>query len=355
MQLKRIGLAVSSAALALWFVGCGPDDGTPPTGCAACATNEICHPVEKVCVRTCSAGADCPDSAKDCGTLVGVGVDGGTTKVCRCATDQLCKGGSLGSSAVCSVESKVCVVACSTDAACGTGRKCENGQCKTAATTCSPACAGTQVCDTSASPPACVNKCGQGTCGTGKVCNFATGVCEAPKACVSTNPQPDACTYGQFCSGTSCSEVAKAACSGFTGSTHGISWGPGKNGAVIHNVLKESYTVASGFCSGAPGPNRYKAKIEAYDPAGGFPAGSCTNPGAAAGAPESSMRAKLHLVDPQGNEVTSGAGDIQCVNTTNGGKNTVFYVNFCSTSTSGYTAALHFVDGNEVCSTISAN
>lgn len=359
MQLKRIGLVVTSAALALVWAGCpeGDDGNTGACTATSCGAGQICHPVEKVCVKTCTSSTDCPDSAKTCAPLATAGADGGTSQnICQCATTALCNAGQAGGSLVCSDETKVCVVKCSTDAACGTGRKCDTatGQCKTQASTCTPACAATETCDTTQNPPKCVAKCGQGTCTGGKVCNFTSGACETPKTCAAANPQPDACSYGQFCSGTSCGEVPKPTCTGFTSSSHAAAWGVGKSGAVIHAITKDvnGSQNASTFCGGK---NRYKVKIEAYDLAGTFPAGSCTNAGAQAGTPEQSMRAKLHLVDASGDEVAVGAGDIQCVNTTNSGKNTTFYVNFCSDSSTGYTAALHFVDGNEFCANVAAN
>src|SRR5262245_2460199 len=98
MRFLRVSL-LCTAALGLLMLCCGPDGPVRD-----CAEAEIKHSVEGVCVKPCNAGSDCPDSAKDCGPIVGTtggstdagtSTDGGTSggqKICRCATTALCAG-----------------------------------------------------------------------------------------------------------------------------------------------------------------------------------------------------------------------------------------------------------------------
>jgi hypothetical protein len=360
-KLGLIGLAVGFAfAAGLSACGEGGEGGSTCTGDTDCGTGEICHPVAKQCVQTCDQASDCPDYAKTC-EGVDVPTDGGTatgTKICKCSTDQICAG-SLGETVVCSDEFKICMTKCGSNADCPAGYDCETGtgECKKAgAATCTPACTANQVCDTSGATPTCVAKCGQGTCTGGRICNFETGACETASSCAAANPQPDVCTYGQICQSSTCAEVPKTTCANF-GNTHTDPWGAGFTGAIVYELSKFQYQAAAAFCGGTN--NRYKAKISAYDPQGRLAAGTCTDPGETRGSEEIAMEALFHFVDPNGNEI-SPKPFIQCVNTTNGGKNTTFYVNFCSSTATGYSAGIHFEgtgttgSGNAYCATITA-
>ena len=51
-----------------------------------CLESELCHPDEKICVRTCTTLADCPRGATSCEAL-------NTQKICECPTKE-CVGGS---------------------------------------------------------------------------------------------------------------------------------------------------------------------------------------------------------------------------------------------------------------------
>jgi hypothetical protein len=304
-------------------VGCGgpgkSDGGVDCTTDAECTDDQICHPTAQTCVTKCTTADDCPDDHKTCATLGSVGTGGTSQAFCQCTTDALC-----GTGNVCSTQDKICAESCTTDNDCTAGRSCSGGQCVTNSAACSK----------------------QGECGTGNVCDFTTGKCEAAKTCNAGEAQPSSCSYGQYCVTTTCTEVPKATCGSFGGSAHAASWGAGKNGPVIIDVEKYAHTSNDTFCP-VGSRERYKIRVTAYDPAGGFPSGSCTTPGAAAGTAEAAILSELHLVNPSGGEITDGT--VQCVNTTNGGKNTTFYVNYCTNDNDGYTAAVHFVDGNEAC------
>ncbi len=336
MNFKKIGLVLVSAGLAAFAVGCG-DGGTGGDGTctsnANCATDEICHPVAKVCVHTCTAGSDCPDSAKTCDVIKGgttASTDGGATgqKVCQCSTTPFCNDGNVGGSLVCNDEIRVCEVKCTTDTNCSSGRKCDTatGQCKAGTSSCTPACATGQVCVNSA----CVASCKVGGCGT-QVCNTTTGQCEAPKTCSTGSAQPDTCGVGQFCSGTSCKDTSTASCANIT--AHGASWTPAKTGNIIYEITKT-------FC-GATNPERAKVSVKAYSPTGGtaFPV-------------EAGLPAILHYVKADGTE-GSIATSVQDYTLSNSNKNLTFSLNFClPTGSTTFSLALHFVDGNEQCAQI---
>lgn len=342
MQLKGLRFVLLSAA-AMVVAGC--DGGLLPDG-GTCPEGEVMHPTAGICVKTCTAGADCPSEAKTCAALGGTSTDGGTagdggttgTMICQCSTDEICQS-ALGSNVVCSKLDKVCVTKCSTDSGCGTGRKCNTstGQCEVSntTTTCTPACGTGQICDNGT----CVAACTVGSCTGGQVCNTTTGVCEAPKTCSTGNAQPDTCNNGQFCSGTSCKDVSAGSCANIT--AHGASWTPASNGQVIYDVSKVFFKVDTAFC-GNSNSERVKVRVLAYagPNASAFPA------------TEAGLTTMLHYVKADGSE-GSIATSVQGYAVTNSNKNAQFDLNFCLPSGSTtFSLGLHFVNGNEVCAQI---
>lgn len=134
MRLTHAGLFAAAGAFVVFAVSnCGGEGGgdTTCTVDADCSTQEICHRAAGVCVKTCSAATECPDSAKDCGpnTDTRASADAGTQKICRCSTDALCNGGSTGE-LVCSAAYKVCTAKCTSNADCAGGTcNTTTGQC----------------------------------------------------------------------------------------------------------------------------------------------------------------------------------------------------------------------------------
>ncbi len=211
----------------------------------------------------------------------------------------------------------------------------EEGTCQT-----SVDCAVNETCDVSTN--LCVANQAEtctrpGTCGGGQICNVSTGECTFAGTCSATNPQPDACAYGQFCSSANCAEApaATAACTNFANAGHSLTWGAGKTGPVIYSITARPTVTDTGFC-GTGSPNRYRLDVLAYWGEGTFP-GS-----------DRSLETALHIVEPDGTEILS-TNTVQNVTTTNAGKNVSFTVNLCRSSGSTYSAGLHFTDGNEVC------
>ncbi|HYH98066.1 hypothetical protein [Hyalangium sp.] len=213
--LKTMMMLIALSAMSLVMTGC-PTDEEGSLTCALdadCIEGEICHPNAKVCVKTCTAGADCPSSAKTCAALS----TADNRQVCQCATDTLCN--SEGTTdLVCSNLDKVCATKCTTDASCGTGRTCDTatGQCK----------AGGVVGDT------CTGE-GQSTC-----------------------------TYGtQFCSASKCTALPTPSCQNYTNFANKSELGT--TGVIIYSARVESAATDTAFC-GNTDTKRVKIAISAY-------------------------------------------------------------------------------------------
>ncbi|WP_224244628.1 hypothetical protein [Hyalangium gracile] len=141
---------------------CVPKEGRnlQCTTVADCLASELCHPTAKVCVRTCTTGSDCPDTAKSCGALSATD----SSRVCQCSTDASCNSDRLDASLVCSNLDRACTPKCTTDASCGSGRTCDTatGQCKAKVDrnllcTSSANCLGSELCHPTAK--VCVQAC----------------------------------------------------------------------------------------------------------------------------------------------------------------------------------------------------
>lgn len=354
-MLNRIGLiGLAGAAAVAVFLACGGDGQTGGLTCTTdgdCLAGEICHPEAGVCVQTCESGADCPDSAKNCDTIVGTSVDGGTgQKICQCTTDQLCAGGAAGTGAVCMEAFDVCMAACASNTDCPSGFECETstGQCTaTGGGTCSPACTGDQVCDPNTNT--CVAKCtfGAGCSGT-QMCNLTTGVCEAAPACTASDPQPSGCQYGAECANSNCQfvpDVTAMNCTNFGSTTDpeaqaALNWTPDTGtGPVIWDATKESQDTT--WCDAASAtPKNVRVRVKAYQgPNGTFP----TTLG--------SLQGFFYVkVDGANQDATQLIRPTSGYTVTNNGKNAEFLLNFCiPASQNMLQIGLFFTNGNAFC------
>jgi hypothetical protein len=330
MNFKWLILAFLAAALVGGVIAaCGGDSaGTTCTTDSNCSSGTVCHPTAKQCVKTCSSPSDCPNNQNFCAPFTGgVGADGGvatTPNICQCTSDSQCAGGSTGSTSICNNIDKICQTKCSRDSDCLAGRTCNtsSGQCV--------AGAGGR-CTT------------QGTCGSGTICDFSNGTCGAPRSCNSANPQPDACSYGQYCA-TNCQEVPKpsSTCPNFGGSAHGLAWGYPSTGPIIHSVTLTTISSTDGYCPGGV-PWHYQVNVRGYTT-------SNTNPPTFT-ATRAGIEGILHLVDPSGQEISS-SGTVTNVSGSNGNRNVSFSVNYCRTASGAYSAGMHFINGNEYCTSI---
>jgi hypothetical protein len=237
MQLRKTVMMLTAlSALSVVMTGCpGEEEGALTCSLDAdCIEGEICHPSAKVCVQTCTAGADCPDSAKTCDPISTTD----SRKVCQCKTDQLCAG--EGTDLVCSTLDKVCTSKCTSDSSCGTGRSCDvaTGQCKVSGPkTCTPACTGNQVCDTN------------------------TGTCVNNGASCSGEGQ-STCIYGtQFCSSSTCQAIPAPTCDNYTAFQGKSSLGT--TGTIIYTATVQSAAIDTAFC-GNTNTKRVKVAISAY-------------------------------------------------------------------------------------------
>lgn len=320
MQLRSAVLAAFFvAASSVVVVGCGEEGGGQAacTDNSACGENEICHPFAKVCVQSCSIGADCPRTAPTCGTIdLGDGTQ--SELFCQCSTDEIC-GGGVGSSTVCSdSQDMICAVQCG-EGTCGEGRECNaEGHCVNSA----PGGGNGQVGD------ACEN---------------------------NTTEEPTSCSYGLFCSGdeatgecTAVTAPADLTCPNFTTQgAHAADWDPASStGPVIYEVTTSSVTEGTGgFCGGTGTWTRHRLLVKAYRIEGTFP----TEGGAAA---DRALEEELHFVRTDGSEGPT-LNTVQDLTVTNDGRNAQFIFNLCDFDNDPQiVVGLHFEPGgNPVCAT----
>jgi hypothetical protein len=222
MQIRTMKLMLAVlGAMSMVLTGC-PDGGRESLACTdntECIEGEICHPTAKVCVQTCTASADCPESSKACEAISATNAQ----KICQCSTKELCQRDERVSDA-------------------------SNLEC-TAAKVCAPP--GTT--------PACTKN---EDCTGGQTCDVTSGTCKAPTTCQGTGQST--CGYGQFCNNNTCAAapVAEATCENF--SQNRPAWSPStSNGPVIYSVERTGYQVNSSFCQ-ASAPDAFLVRVRAY-------------------------------------------------------------------------------------------
>jgi hypothetical protein len=129
MSLKKL-LWLGAVVGGLSLAGCSAlqsDDLTRCTSDAACPDDSLCHPLAKVCVKSCTSAADCPSTAKSCS---GVSAESGSTRMfCECQSTELCDGDE---NTICASEEKICEPKCTNDVDCTFGRRCDTatGNCQ---------------------------------------------------------------------------------------------------------------------------------------------------------------------------------------------------------------------------------
>ncbi|AKJ02413.1 hypothetical protein ATI61_108200 [Archangium gephyra] len=221
MQLRKMTLMLAAlGAMSMVLTGC-PDGGRESLTCTAdtdCIEGEICHPGAKVCVQTCTSGADCPESSKTCEVISSTN----STKVCQCSTDALCQRDeriSDASGLKCSTTHKVC-----TDG------------------------------DTTPTPTTCSGE-GQSTCAYGQFCSGTTCTAVPAPTCANFDP----------------AQGGRAPTFNAATST----------GPIIYDVTQVSFAQDS-FCgdgtAGSTGLTA-KARVKAYIKTGTFPAEKSGLPG----------------------------------------------------------------------------
>jgi hypothetical protein len=200
MQLRKMTLMIAALGLTLAACGGGGREDLSCDSDASCLENETCHPQAKVCVQTCSTGADCPESAKTCEAISATVA----TKVCKCSTDALC-------------------------------------QRDTSVTD-----ASTLTCDT-----------------TYKVCKSGTGTPGPTPGASCSGSSQSTCGYGQFCNGTTCAAAPEAAATCENFAQNRPPWSSASSGPVIYSVTKNTYQANSPYCQ-ASAPNAFIIRVRAY-------------------------------------------------------------------------------------------
>jgi len=304
MQLRKMAMMLTAlGAMSVVLTGC-PEGGGASTTCAAntdCLATEICHPDAKVCVQTCTAAADCPDTAKSCAALGGTSTEKDTL-VCQCSTNELCNKDRATADQVCSTEYSICVTKCSTNTDCGTGNTCDTatGQCKPEDT-------------------------------TGATC---------------TGAGQSTCSYGQFCSSSKCEAVPAPTCDNFDPAKGGKTpvFNPATStGPIIFEITQSSWgadSISPAFCG--DGVDTAKIQVKAYQ------SGTNTFPA------QKSALSGLFYVKVNGSQ-TAGETLIRSSQYTVSadGKQATFTMNFCPGNLTTISLGLYFTGGNEICSQIS--
>ncbi|WP_207057193.1 hypothetical protein [Corallococcus macrosporus] len=179
-----------------------------------CLALEFCHPTAKVCVQTCTTGADCPDTAKQCDALSSTD----SRRICKCATDALCNVEDGSSNRVCSIQDSVCTPRCTEDAQCGEWQRCDtaSGHCK------------------------------------------ARGDTGAP----CTEEGQSNCDYGtHYCSSNVCTALWEPTCPNYTNFPN-KDW-LGTTGPILYGFRLLSVTTDTAIC-GSASPNRWDIALSAY-------------------------------------------------------------------------------------------
>ncbi|WP_309893298.1 hypothetical protein [Archangium sp.] len=177
--------------------------------------------------------------------------DGGREDLACTATTDCLEG------EICHPSAKVCVQTCTT-----------GGDCPESAKTCEAIGGGNTQMICKCSTDALCQRDERVADASTLVCNTASKVCAPP----GTTPTPttcqgtsqSTCSYGQFCSGTTCAAapVAEATCENF--SNNRPAWSPStSNGPVIYSVERTGYQVNSSFCQ-AGAPDAFLVRVRAY-------------------------------------------------------------------------------------------
>jgi hypothetical protein len=126
MRLKKL-LLLGTLVTGFALTGCSVLQPGELESCTAdefCDDDSLCHPVAKVCVKTCTFAEDCPDTAKSCEPL-----SGDARSFCACQSTELCDGDE---NIICTESEKICAPKCTSDVDCTLGRACDkaSGNCR---------------------------------------------------------------------------------------------------------------------------------------------------------------------------------------------------------------------------------
>ncbi len=327
----------------------GSGGGSASKFCSAdsqCKSGQICHPSAKVCVKTCTAGSDCPSGAKTCdlppSELTG-------PKVCNCSTNALCAADTAGT--VCSAFDTLCTAKCTANSDCPATRACNTttGQCLAPGSNDGGTGGGSGGGAGGGGGGAGGGSasCTLGSCSGGQICYFVTNTCQTPQSCSTTaTPQPDSCGYGGNCNAGTCAEIVPGTCANFVAGSNPLAWDPSmlsSNGPVIYGLSKVSFGNDVAFCGLADGglgptPVRAKIHVRAYSEMAVLV--SETNQPA------------FHYVRTDHSELTLGATSIQNYKSDGGSRQADFDINLCApVGTTSLTTGFYYTNGNAACFT----
>ena len=222
MQLRKMTLMFAALSVASLMMACD-GGGRTTLACSAttdCLANELCHPQAGVCVQTCTASTDCPESAKDCSALSTTD----STKVCKCSTSELCQ---------------------------------RDTRVEGATLTC---LSGYSVCSDQSAPAKCTSNA---QCSAGQTCNASTGACETAPAegAACSGEGLTTCAYGQYCSSSKCSALPAPTCDNYQAFPK--KGDLGTTGSIIFKASVVSTATDTTFCRGTNN-QRVKINVSAY-------------------------------------------------------------------------------------------
>ena len=310
----------AAAAIAFATVGCGEmtttDAGNGCTTDSTCGTGKACHPVLKMCVKTCTGGTDCPSQEKTCKPI-----NSSTASFCTCSTDPLCAAAVPGN--VCNLVTNQCSSKCTTTS-CPTAYTCNatSGQCV-------------------------ANASDGGTDGGTDAGVTDAGVTDAGVACSTGNNQPDTCGYANACGvNMTCQTAADDRCANITAAitaSNYTAWNPPTSTGPVIYVATDDVAVAAG-CTGATDV-AFTTTLYAYAGPG------YTFPATIGAATQLVYYTSTGAVRPVNNVlVGSGTNAWSHYIISNAGKNVEIKLTLCaSAGTTGLTAGFAFTGGNALC------
>lgn len=314
MTRNNPGLWLSAAAAIAFAMSCGEmsgtDGGTTCSTDATCGTGKACHPVLKVCVKTCTGGSDCPSNEKTCAKI-----NSSTASFCTCSTDALCGAGN-----VCNAATSQCTAKCSATS-CPAGFACNatSGNCVVGATD------------------------GGSDAGT---------TMDAGVACNVTNAQPDTCGYAKACgAGMICQAAADDRCTNISAAitaNNYTPWNPASStGAVIY-VATDDTDIAAG-CTGATDV-AFTTTVYGY-------AGTTLFPATITAAPQLTYFTSAGTARPvNGVLVGTQTNAWSHYTMSNAGKNVEIKMTLCAPAgTTALTAGFAFSNGNALCVALTRN
>ena len=326
------GLWLFAAASFAFAMGCGgtptPDAG--PGFCSSdtqCGSTEVCHPVLKTCVRSCTGSSTCPSEAKTCAKYDGTAATTASPGFCQCSTDALCSNVVAGN--ICSTATKQCRGKCVGVGGCPANYTCNetSGQCVGGAT--------------------------DGGTDAGVDAGVTT---DGGTVCTLNNPQPDTCGYANACGApvnlvSHCQAAVNDSCANITaaiGASNYTVWNPATSSGPVIYTGTDDPDVAAGCPGGTDVP--FTTTLYAYAGTTDF------TPTITAAVPLSYFTSTGAKRPINGVQVGTTSNAWSHYTMSNNGKNAEIKMTLCAPAgTTTLTAGFAFSGGNAFCILLTQN